>query len=80
MVKNGRGHIDHRTLKSVASNKWFDELRRWIEWFVHVDSDGIIFGLIFGLTFKCWGTPAVVHSQSLHKSDSIVFNFCWKCT
>ena len=33
------------TLKSDASHKWFDELSRLIEWFLHCDSDWIIFDL-----------------------------------
>ena len=33
-----------------VSHKWFDELRRLIEWFLHVDfSDGIIIGLTTNL-------------------------------
>ena len=31
--------IDHETLESSVSDKWFDELSSWIEWFVHADSD-----------------------------------------
>ena len=48
------------TLKSGVSHKSFDKLSRLIEWFLHADSDGIIFGLtvyplfIFG---KCTGGP-----------------------
>ena len=49
MVKNEWGLIDHRTLKSGVSQKWFDELSRLIEWFLHADSDGIIFGLTASL-------------------------------
>ena len=48
-VKNGWGRIDHRTLKSGVSHKWFDELSRLVEWFLHVDIDGIIFGLTTNL-------------------------------
>ena len=36
----------HGTLKSGVSPNWFDKLRRiLIEWFLHADRDGIIFGL-----------------------------------
>ena len=46
-VKNGPDLLDRGTLKSSVSHKWFDELSRLIEWFVHVDfRDGIIIGLI----------------------------------
>ena len=56
VVKNGRGLIDYRTLKSGVSHKWFDELSRFIEWFLHVDSDGIIFVLMANLlcNFDIW--------------------------
>ena len=36
IVKNGQ---DHGTLKSGVSHKWFDELSKLVEWFLHVDSD-----------------------------------------
>ena len=49
IVKNAWGHIDHGTLKSGVSHKLFDELRRLIERFFHVDSDGIIFGFTTNL-------------------------------
>ena len=61
MVKNGRGLIDHVTLKSGVSRKWFDKLSRLIEWFLHADSDGIIFDLTaiysVSLTFINAGGP-----------------------
>ena len=40
MVKNVQGLIDHGTLESGVSHKWFDEFGRLIEWFVHADTDG----------------------------------------
>ena len=49
LVKNGWDLIDHRTLKLGLFHKWCDELSRLIERFVHVDSDGIIFGLMTNL-------------------------------
>ena len=49
MVKNGRVLIDQGSLKSVVSHKWFDELSRFIEWFLHAGSDGIIFSLMANL-------------------------------
>ena len=42
VVKNEQGLKDRGTLKPGTSHKWFDELSRLIEWFVHVDSDGIL--------------------------------------
>ena len=70
MVKNEYGLIDHGTLKSGVSHKWFDELSILIQWFLYADSDGIIFGLMtspinfVSLTSKCWRTTAVALSQS----------------
>ena len=49
MLENGRGLLDHETLKSGVSHKWFDALIRLTGWFFHVDSDGIIFGLVANL-------------------------------
>ena len=49
MVENGWSLIDHETLKSGLCHKWFDELSRFIEWSLHADSDGIIFGLTASL-------------------------------
>ena len=51
MVKTWWGLIDHGTLGSGASHKWFDELSKLIGWFLHADSDGIIFGLTTSLLF-----------------------------
>ena len=64
VVKNEQGLKDRGTLKPGTSHKWFDELSRLIEWFLHADSDGIIFYSKFYFTFKCWGTTAVLLSQS----------------
>ena len=41
VVKNEQGLKDRGTLKPGISHKWFDELSRLIEWFLHADSDGI---------------------------------------
>ena len=50
MVKNGQDLLDHRTLKSSVSFKWFDGFSRLIyEWFLHADSDGIILVLTANL-------------------------------
>ena len=51
MAKNGQGLIDSGTLKSGVSHKSFNELSRLIEWFLHADSDGIIFGLTVSLLY-----------------------------
>ena len=70
MIKTEWGLIDHGTLKSGVSHKWFDELSILIECFLHADSDGVIFGFMaswmyfVSLTFKRWGTTAVLLSQS----------------
>ena len=39
----------YETPKSDASHKWFDELSGVIKWFLHGDSDWIIFGLTTSL-------------------------------
>ena len=44
MVKNRQGLLDHGTLKSSVSHKWFDQLSRLIDWFLHGDSNGMILG------------------------------------
>ena len=45
MVKSRQGFIDHETLKSGLSHKWFYELSRLTEWFLHADNDAIVFRL-----------------------------------
>ena len=42
MLKNGRDLLDHGTLKSGVPHKWFDELSKLIEWFLHSDSRCIV--------------------------------------
>ena len=51
MMKNGWGLSDHGTLKSFVSYKWFNELSRLIEWFLHADSDRTMFGLAANLLY-----------------------------
>ena len=60
MVKNRWGFTDHGTLKPGVSHKWFDELSRLIEWFLHADSDGII----FYSTLYLWHLNAGDHCSS----------------
>ena len=51
------------TIKSVESNKWFDESSRLIEWFLHCDSDWMTLGLTTSLLciFSiCWVSTAVI--------------------
>ena len=49
MVKDGQDLLDQGTIKSCVSHKWFDEMSRLIEWYLHGDSDGLIFGLTANL-------------------------------
>ena len=49
VVKHWRGLINHGTLKSGVSHKWCHKLSRLIEWFLHADSDEIIFNLMANL-------------------------------
>ena len=64
MVKNGWGFRDHRTLKSVVSRKWFDELSRLNEWFLCTDSNGMGFGLISILVFIFGIYLHMTHNQA----------------
>ena len=57
VVKNGRGLKYCGTLKLGISHKWFDELSRLIEWFLHADSDGIIFCSTLSLWHLNAGRP-----------------------
>ena len=57
VVKNGQGLNDRGTLKPGVSHKWFDELSRLIEWFLHADSDGIIFCSTLSLWHLNAGRP-----------------------
>ena len=49
MLKMGRDLLDQGTLKSDVSHKSFDELSRFIKWFLYVDSNWIIFDLTTNL-------------------------------
>ena len=65
MLKNGRGH---ETLKSCVSHKWFDELSRLVEWFLHADSDWIVLGFTTNLLciFQiCWMATAIILFQNV---------------
>ena len=57
VVKNEQGLKDRGTLKPGTSHKWFDELSRLIEWFLHADSDGIIFCSTLSLWHLNAGRP-----------------------
>ena len=35
LCSNGKGLLDHGTLKSGVSHTWFDKLSILIEWFLH---------------------------------------------
>ena len=65
MVKNEWGLVDHGTLKLGKCHKWFGELSILIEWFLHADSDGIIFDLMASPIYFVFyfGTIVVVLSQ-----------------
>ena len=53
MVKTEWDLIDHMTLKSGVPQEWFDEMSILIEWFLHADSNRIIFGLMTNLMTLC---------------------------
>ena len=48
--------IDHLTLDSGVSHTWFDKLSRLIDWFLHPDSDVVVFGLTANVLciFNIW--------------------------
>ena len=63
MHKNGWNLLDHGTLKSGVSHKWFDGLSKLTEWFLHADSNWTIFGLTTNLLCVLdiyWVSTAVV--------------------
>ena len=49
IVKNAWELLDHETLKSGVFSKRFDESSRLIQWYLDVNSDGIIFGLVVNI-------------------------------
>ena len=57
VAKNGQGLKDRGTLEPGISHNWFDELSRLIEWFLHADSDGIIFYSTLYLWYLNAGGP-----------------------
>ena len=57
----------YKTLKSGTSHKWFDESSRLTEWFLHGESDGIVFGLTSSLLCIfdiCWVSTEVVLAKN----------------
>ena len=95
VVKNEQGLKDRGTLKPGTSHKWFDELSRLIEWFLHADSNGIIFCSTLCLWHLNAGRPLylarVFRKNSLCAKmttkrgffvnfKNFVIDFCWKCT
>ena len=53
VVKNGWDLKDRGSLKPGISQKWFGELSRLIIWFLHANSDGIIFCSTLYLWYHC---------------------------
>ena len=41
VVRSRRDFLDYGTLKLGVSHKWFDELSKFVEWFLHADDDWI---------------------------------------
>ena len=68
MRKNWQDLLDHGTLKSGVSHKWFDISSRLIEWFLHADSDWIVYGLTTSLVCIlgiCWVSTAIVLAENV---------------
>ena len=72
MLKNVWDLLDHRTLKSGVSYKWFDEPSWLIEWFLHADSDWTIW--IIGVDHQ--STLHLRHLLQLYLLRTI---FCFCC-
>ena len=72
MLKNVWDLLDHRTLKSGVSHKWFDEPSWLIEWFLHADSDWTIW--IIGVDHQ--STLHLRHLLQLYLLRTI---FCFCC-
>ena len=67
-AQNGQDFLDHGILKSGVSQKRFDELSRLIAWFLHPESDWIVFGLTNNLLciFEIsWESIAVVFVKNV---------------
>ena len=81
VVKNGQGLKDRGTLKPGISHKWFDELSRLNEWFLHADSDGILLfcckwcPILAIWKLYAWEKSAsqVIDQNAHHKSDCRIF-------
>ena len=73
MFKNGADLLDHGTIKSDVSQKSFDE-SRLIEWFLHTDSDSIIFGFITNLfsIFRSIPPEGLLRKGVLKKCKKII--------
>ena len=39
ILENGEENLDHGTVKPVVLHKWFDELSRFIDLYLHADSE-----------------------------------------
>ena len=68
VIKNGQGL---ETLKPGISHKWFDELNRLIEWFLHADSDGIIFYSTLYLSHLNAGGPLQLYLARVFRKNSL---------
>ena len=71
VVKNGQVLKDHGTLKPGISHKWFQELSRLVEWFLHADSDGIIFYPTLYLWHLNTGKPLQLYLARVFMKDSV---------
>ena len=71
VVKNGRDLKDRGILKPGISHKWFDELSRLIEWFLHADSDGIIFYSTLNLWHVNAGGPLQLYLARVFRKNSL---------
>ena len=71
VVKNEWGLKDRGTLNPGISHNWFDELRRLTEWFLHADSNGIIFYSTLYLWPLNAGGPLQLRLARVFKENSL---------
>ena len=64
------------TLKPGTSHKWFDELSRLIEWFLHADSYRILLFALSDTWYWLYGnfiSGKVMEQNVHHRSDCMIF-------
>ena len=71
LVKNGWGVIDHWTLKSGVSHKWFDDLSRLTEWLLEWNNVGLVTNLL-----NLWQSWGILQKWSYNRFLFYFEKFC----